>query len=89
MSKEVEWTLQRYDFFVEKAMLSDDEAFIMRTRIQGWSVSQQAETLGRSESTIHKTIANLKKKYDIVQSEYPDRLPPRKKSDKEKWMDTH
>lgn len=88
MSKEVPWTDRVLREFIERAMLSEDEIFIMTTRIKGWTVSKQAMELHVSESTIANKIRDMKLKYDRVQAEYPDLFPVRnKKSAKEKYMD--
>ena len=67
-------------------MLSDFEKSVLETRIKGYSIIQQADMHRCSESTISRTIAILKEKYDAVQP-YSDKLPVRKTSAKEKWMD--
>lgn len=89
MAKQVPWNRQILDNFCELALLSDEEKFIMETRIKGWSVSKQSMELGMSESSVAKRIALLKKKYDGVQKLHPDKLPERKFSASETWMDTH
>lgn len=89
MAHQVPWTNKRMEFFIKEASLSEDEAFIIRTRVKGWSVTQQALELNKSVPTIHRMISKLKIKYDHVQEEYPDELPKRKSSAKETWMDTH
>lgn len=86
MAKQVPWNNFIYSRFCELAMLSEEEQFILRTRIQNWPVSKQAMELNCSESLIHKRINMLKKKYDAVQK-LDSRLPERKKSAKETWMD--
>lgn len=87
MSKGVLWTDKLTESFIQKAALSDDEAFVMRTRARGYTVTQQAMELNKSESTIHRMIATIKKKYDAVQKEYPDEFPIRKTSKVEEFMD--
>lgn len=89
MSKQVVWTKKVLEDFIELAMLTEEEAFIMRSRVKGWTVTQQAMELNKSESSVHRTINLLKKKYDTVQAEHPDRFPIRKASAKETYMDTH
>lgn len=89
MAHQVKWTKQLTEDFIDLAMLSDDEAYIMRSRVKGEWVTAQARHLQCSEPTVHRMIAKLKKKYDTVQKEYPDKFPPRRKSDKETWMDNH
>lgn len=87
--KDILWTKDTLAFFIDKAMLNDDEIFIMENRVKGMPVSAMAMNLHCSESTIHRNISNLKKRYDVVQKEYPDVLPIRKKSAKEEYMDSH
>lgn len=70
-------------------MLSPEECYIMESRCKNVSVTAQAIHLNCSESSVHRMIALLKKKYDAVQREHPDKFPPRKYSAKETWMDTH
>lgn len=87
--KQVIWTKKVLEDFIELAMLTEEEAFIMRSRVKGVTVTQQAMELNKSESSVHRMINQLKKKYDAVQAEHPDRFPPRKFSAKETYMDTH
>lgn len=87
--KQVKWTEQILRKFEQRALLSEEECYIMESRIKGATVTQQALKLSKSESTIHRIIKELKIKYDLVQLEYPDEFPKRKKSAKETYMDTH
>lgn len=88
MSHEVVWTNKVLESFIAKANMTHDEEYIMRSRCRGFTVIQQAHHLHKSEATVHRMIAVIKKKYDVVQSEYPEEFPPRKKSCKqEKFMD--
>lgn len=87
MAHQVLWTDKLTEEFIKKGALSDEEAYIMRTRARGYTVTQQALFLGLSESTIHRMIAKLKIKYDAVQKENPDLFPVRKTSKVEQFMD--
>lgn len=89
MSKGVLWTDKLSEEFIKRAALSEDEAFVMRTRARGYTVSQQAMKLNCSEVTVHRKIAMIKKKYDAVQKEYPDIFPVRRKSKTEEFMDNN
>lgn len=89
MSHQVLWTDKLTEEFIKKAALSEDEAFIMRTRARGYTVTQQAMSLNKSESTVHRMIATIKKKYDAVQKEFPDDFPVRKVSKVEEFMDNN
>lgn len=83
---QVDWDKSLYDKFVERAMLNKEEQFIMKNRILGMYVSEMARELDTSESSIHRKIALLKKKYDRVQKLYDD-MPVRRESEKERIMD--
>lgn len=87
--KQVKWTEQILKKFEQRALLSEEECYIMESRIRGATVTEQALKLSRSESSIHRAIKALKLKYDLVQMEYPDEFPKRKLSTKEIYMDTH
>ena len=87
MSKQVAWTDRLTEDFIKFGALSEEEAYIMRSRVRGATVVQQSIYLNCSESKVHRTIALLKRKYDCVQAENPDKFPKRKKSAKETWMD--
>lgn len=88
MSKQVPWNKVIVEEFIKQAMLTKDEEEILRTRVAGWSRTQQALRLGMSVSTVDRIIYILKRKYDAV-AKYDPVLPPRKKSAQETWQDTH
>lgn len=90
MAKQVNWNKNIYETFVELAMLNDEEQKIMLTRIRdNWTITKQASELGISESSVKRMISRLKKKYDEVQKLAPDRLPPRRTSKIEEYMDNN
>lgn len=88
MSKQVPWNKIIVETFVEEALLSKDEEWILRTRAAGWTITKQAQYMNVSESTINRMIYELKKKYDNV-AKYNPLLPPRKHSKVEIYLDTH
>lgn len=87
MSHDIEWSKQRMEKFIDYALLNEEETYIIRSRIMNTPVSEQAYILNCSESRVHRIIAKLKRKYDIIQEEYPDEFPKRKNSAKEEYMD--
>lgn len=89
MAHQVKWTKDIVREFSDKAMLSEDEIFVLVTRVKGVPISIQAQELHCSESTVNRIVANLKKKYDTVQKEYPDVFPIRRTSKEEEWMDNN
>lgn len=88
MAKQVPWNEIIYTEFVRLGMLNEFEREVLRTRIMGYSIVKQASVLNCSESTVSRTVANLKKKYDEVQP-HSDKLPPRRSSKQEEWMDNN
>lgn len=86
MAHQVPWNKIIVETFIEEAMLTKDEEWILRTRVAGWSRTKQALELNMSIASVDKIIARLKKKYDGVAKMNP-LLPPRKNSAKETWMD--
>lgn len=88
MAKQVPWNNIILDEFVRLAALTGDEEKIMRTRMNGWTITQQSIEFGMSTATINRIIRRLKVKYDNVQP-YSPILPPRRFSAKETYMDTH
>lgn len=81
------WTDELTEKVIEKLMLSDIEATILRTRVRGYSVRYQARLTGYCESSVAKIISKMKKKYDALQEQYPNEFPARKASKVEDWMD--
>lgn len=86
MSQQVPWNKIILEEFIAQAALTDDEEWVMRTRVAGWSRTKQSMELGMSLATVDRIIAKLKIKYDKVQRTDP-LLPPRRFSAKETWMD--
>lgn len=77
MAHQVPWDNQIVEEFASRAMLSEDEQWILKTRIRGMPRYQQAEALGISERSLDRMIRRLKSKYDRVQPR-SGILPPRR-----------
>lgn len=88
MAKQVNWNEDIYTEFSRLAMLSPLEKEILRTRIMGYSITWQAMHFNVSESSVNRIVSRLKKKYDMVQP-YSEKLPKRKNSVEELYMDNH
>lgn len=86
MSHEVPWNKIIVERFVDLAILTKDEEMILRTRVAGWTRTQQSIEFNMSISKVDSLIRTLKYKYDNVQK-YDPMLPPRKSSDQERWQD--
>lgn len=89
MSDTIPWTEEVMEAFIKSALLTKDEAFIVRTRVDGWTVTKQAGELHVSNATVHRMVERIRKKYDRVQAEHPEKFPKRVSSTKELYMDTH
>ena len=77
MSHQVIFTREIVDEFIKEAMLTEDEIFIIKTRVSGWSRQQQANELNISVQSIDRIIRRLKNKYDKV-AENNTKFPARK-----------
>ena len=66
MSHQVLFTREILDEFINESMLTEDEAFILITRIAGWSRQQQASELNVSVQSVDRIINRMKNKYDKV-----------------------
>lgn len=88
MCNKFPWNTILYDEFVRLGGLSEFEQRLLRDRMRGLSRTEMSILYSCSISTVDRTIKNLKKKYDSVQP-YSDKLPKRRTSDAEKYMDSH
>lgn len=84
MAQQVPWDQQILDEFIRRALLSEEDQWILRSRIGGMSRSQQAEHLGLSERSVDRRISRLKSKYDHVQPGSSG-LPPRRRRAADTW----
>lgn len=64
--------------FKENACLTDEEISALDDWIKGETVVHTAMRLSTSPRRVDTIRQRLRQKYDIVQSEFPDLLPPRK-----------
>lgn len=79
MAHQVPWNKIILEEFIRIGGLTETEEMIIRTRVAGWSRTEQAMKLGMSVTTVDRTIKRLKKKYDNV-ARYSPILPERKES---------
>lgn len=86
MTNQVPWNKIILEEFINLALLTKEEEMILRTRIYGWTVREQADRLNMSVSSVNRIIKRLKNKYDDVEK-FSTILPPRKISEKEKYLD--
>ena len=88
MSHEIKWNKIILEEFIDLALLTKEEEMVMRTRVAGWTISEQASAFGMSISKVNKLVSRCKRKYDEVQP-YSPLLPPRRMSAEERYLDTH
>lgn len=88
MATQVIWSKLILERFIEEANLTKEEEMVMRTRVDGWTITKQSMEFGMSKSKIDKMIKRMKIKYDHVQK-YDPILPPRKQSTEETYMDNN
>lgn len=88
MAKQVPWNNIILEEFIRLAALTEDEEKIMRTRVNGWTITKQSMEFDMGPAAVNRIIKRLKVKYDNVQP-YSPILPPRKFSAEETYMDTH
>ena len=79
MTRQVLWTRTVLKAFISEGNLNRRQEYIIRTRVKGHSIAEQALHLHLSVDQVNKEIAKLKKIYDITQIHWKV-LPPRHKS---------
>lgn len=76
------WTKSMLEEFISEALLTEDEEFIMRTRLAGWSIVKQSMERNISTATVSNIITRIKSKYDILAERLPEKFPKRKDGNK-------
>lgn len=84
--KQVEWIRMYIEEFLDNAHLSDIDEEIFLSRMRGETRSWQVEHLHLSERSLDRHIKHIKSVYDEVQKNHP-KLPPRRRSAQEDWLD--
>lgn len=79
MTRQVLWTRTVLEAFINEGNLNRRQEYIIRTRVKGHSIAEQAIHLHLSVDQVNKEIANLKKIYDMTQT-HSKVLPPRHKN---------
>lgn len=88
MRPKVPWTKSMLEKFIEEALLTEDEERILRTRIAGWSIVKQSIEFGMSTASISRIIRGIKRKYVVLQPQFPDIFPQMKISKYELALDS-
>lgn len=87
MKHKVPWNKTMLEDFISEGLLTEDEEFIMRTRLAGWSQVKQAIERNISTATVSNIVRRLKDKYNELSEQFPDRFPPMKQNDVEDMLD--
>ena len=87
MKHKVPWNRTLLEDFIKEGLLTEDEEFIMRTRLAGWSQVKQAMERNISTATVSNIVRRLKDKYNDLSKQFPDRFPPMKQNDVEDILD--
>ena len=87
MKHKVPWNKTLLEDFISEGLLTEDEEFIMRTRLSGWSQVKQSMERNISTATVSNIVRRLKDKYNKLSEQFPDRFPPMKQNDVEDMLD--
>ena len=87
MTHEIPWNKTLLEDFIQEGLLTEDEEFIIRTRLAGWSQVKQSMERNISTATVSIIVRRLKNKYDALHKQDPIRFPKRKKSSVELILD--
>jgi DNA-binding CsgD family transcriptional regulator len=71
------WTQKRLGAFIDAACLSEDEKDVLIDWVEHHSPAWTAEHRSMSESKVGKIRTKIRRKYDVVQQEYPEIFPQR------------
>lgn len=87
MKHKVPWSKTLLEDFIKEGLLTEDEEFIMRTRLAGWSQVKQAMERNISTATVSNIVRRLKDKYSELSEQFPDRFPSIKQNNVEDILD--
>ena len=87
MKHKIPWNKTMLEDFITEGLLTEDEEFIMRTRLAGWSQVRQSMERNISTATVSNIVRKLKDKYNDLSEQFPDRFPPIKQNDVEDLLD--
>lgn len=84
--KQILWTKKILETFIKEGILTDEEKEVLLLRVQGYTITEQAEKLNISESKVNRITRRLKIKYDALQETMKE-LPKRKETTKELYRE--
>lgn len=80
MRKKILWTKRLYNDFLEDAILTDLERKVLYSRVlekDKWTIIKMAMEFHVGRSTINNAISSIRRKYDYLSDEFPDKYPKR------------
>lgn len=85
----IPWTKDSVDFFLSHAHLTKGQRAVFDARRAEMTRIETSMVLHISPRTYDNRVSEIKEKYDLLQAKYPEELPKRYVSEKEKYMDSH
>ena len=76
--KDIVWNKILLEEFLSIATLTEIEEKVLRSKLAGYTISQQADIFNMSVSSINRVLKSIDEKYDDAEK-YSFILPPRKK----------
>ena len=76
--KEIVWNKILLEEFLSIATLTEIEEKVLRSKLAGYTISQQADIFNMSVSSINRVLKSIDEKYDDAEK-YSFILPSRKK----------
>ena len=80
MRKKIIWTKRLYNDFLEDAILTDLERKVLYSRVwekDKWTIVKMAIEFHVGRSSINNAISSIRRKYDYLSEELPDKYPKR------------
>jgi sulfite reductase beta subunit-like hemoprotein len=74
---DLHWTKKRLGAFIELACLSEDEIDVLTDWSNRKDPTWSANHLSMSKSKVEKLRTQIRRRYDVVQKEYPEQFPLR------------
>ena len=80
IKNQIHWTKSLYNSFVDDSILTDLEKKVLYARVwekDKWTITGLSLYFHVSKSTINNCISSIRRKYDYLNKEFPDKYPNR------------
>lgn len=87
IKNQIPWTKSLYNSFLDDAILTDLEKKVLHARVwekDKWTIVKMAIDFHVSKTTINNSIASIRRKYDYLYYNNPNKYPRRVTSNLEK-----